>query len=323
MSQTQPELFPPDSAETDDEPISLEAGRKSLPSTVRRVVEGSDAILSEPPDRADFLHAVLCQVGMPRRKTEERSFERHSGTASIKLSAGELFQRGKWVEQPLPYGTHPRLVMVHISGEAIRTKDRTIPIGESIRDFLLALGIPTNGGKSGGYTMFKKQMQALAACRLQLGLSAGNLDRTVNTQPIERFDAWLTPDGRQPGFWPGEIELSEKFYNTLTSHAVPLDPRALASLKHSALALDIYTWLAHRLCRVRKPKGTMVSWGNLREQFGQEYRSSKDFKKQFKATLRQVRAVYPAASIDDTAGGLILLPSKPPIPKTMIPVGHR
>jgi hypothetical protein len=78
-----------------------------------------------------------------------------------------------------------------------------------------------------------------------------------------------------------------------TLHAVPLDYRALSALKHSALALDVYTWLAHRLCRIDKFAGVMLSWQNLRDQFGQEYADSKDFKREFRDVLRQVTVVFP------------------------------
>jgi hypothetical protein len=141
-------------------------------SVLSRVAEASAQIALDSPDTMDFLHAVLCQVGMPRKQTESRVFERRSGTASMILEAGRLWKRGDWIEQPLPYGTRPRLVMVHISSEAIRTQSREIEIGESIREYLIRLGIDTSGGAKGGYTMFKKQMEALAACRLTLGFSA-------------------------------------------------------------------------------------------------------------------------------------------------------
>lgn len=172
-----------DSLPTEISDLGLEALQRKMPAKLKRVINTANEVMSALPERADFLHAVLCQVGMPRRRIIERSFERYSGAASIKLTAGELYQRGQWVPQPLPYGAHPRLVMVHISGVAVRSRSRVIPIGESMRDFLIALGIPPNGGKTGGYTMFKRQMQALAACRLQLGMSIGQLDRTITTQP--------------------------------------------------------------------------------------------------------------------------------------------
>ena len=118
--------------------------------------------------------------------------------------------------------------------------------------------------------------------------------------------------------WPGTLELSQDFFETLNGNAVPLDPRALAALSHSALALDAYTWLAHRLCRITRPTGVKVSWENLRDQFGQEYRNPKDFKREFSGALRSALAVYPDAVIEGVPGGLLLRPSPPPIPKTMI-----
>jgi hypothetical protein len=72
------------------------------------------------------------------------------------------------------------------------------------------------------------------------------------------------------------------------------------------------------LCRINKAKGVKVSWKNLREQFGQEYADPRNFKKAFRDALRRSCAVYHDARIEDTTGGLLLLPSKPPIPKTAI-----
>lgn len=276
--------------------------------------------MQEPPERADFLHAVLCQVGMPRRQTPGRVFERWQGSVGLSLEAGRLGLNGRFVDQPLPYGTKPRLVMIHISTEAVRTRSRVIQIGNSMRDFLEVLGLGTNAGRNGVMPMFKKQMLALAACRLTLAMRAGGIDRNIHTQPIDRFDAWLSLDGRQRSLWTGELEISERFYETLTSNAVPLDHRALGALKHSALALDIYSWLAHRLCRVRKPDGAKISWDNLRGQFGQEYADPKNFKKEFRQALRQVLAVYPEARIEEIPGGITLYPSKAPLPKSQVSV---
>jgi hypothetical protein len=59
----------------------------------------------------------------------------------------------------------------------------------------------------------------------------------------------------------------------------------------------------------------MLSWQNLREQFGQEYAESKDFKREFRDVLRQVTVVYPAAHIAEVDGGIMLYPSAPPSPK--------
>lgn len=161
-------------------------------------------------------------------------------------------------------------------------------------------------------------MEALAACRLTLGMYAEGKVVTVDAKPIKRFEAWLQHDGSQRVMWPGVLELSQDFFDTLPNHAVPLDYRALSALRHSALALDVYTWLAHRLRRVNSAAGVRLSWQNLKDQFGQEYSTSKNFKHEFRAVLRQVCTVYPDAKLDEVAGGLILYPSKPPIAPTVV-----
>ncbi len=281
----------------------------------------SDQIKLEQPDRLQFSHSVLCQVGMPRKSTPLRSFERTNGNLSLLVEAGKLWNGLSWTEQPLPYGAIPRLVMVHVSTEAVRTRSRVIDIGESMRQYLLQLGLQVSGGPRGGYTALRRQLQALAACHMTLGMTNGDRVSTIDAKPIKRFDAWILNglhDGSQRTLWPGELELSEDFFDTLTRHAVPLDYRALAALKHSALALDIYTWLAHRLQRVRDHRGTKVSWGNLKDQFGQDYGRSKDFKKSFRHALKQVCLVYPDANLRDVPGGLLLKPSHAPVRRTQI-----
>ena len=119
------------------------------------------------------------------------------------------------------------------------------------------------------------------------------------------------------------IELTPEFYASLAESAVPLDARALGALKHSALALDVYSWLAHRLHRIRGRAGTKLSWANLRAQFGQEYRDPKDFKREMAKALRSVVAVYPDARVEQVTGGLVLMPSRSPVPKTVVQFSAR
>lgn len=287
-------------------------------SLTQRLADAAVAIRSDPSPRVDFLHSLLCQIGMPRRFTDARTFERRNGHASILIEAGKLWDGSDWVEQPLPCGAIPRLVMVHVSSEAVRTRSRSVEVGHSTRQFLTTLGMQTSGGARGGYRALKRQIQALAACRLSLGMQSEGRVTTIDAKPIRRFEAWLHQDGGQGTLWPGVLELSEEFYGTLVEHAVPLDPRALAALRHSAMALDVYAWLAHRLRRVAGAGGTKLSWRNLYEQFGQEYRSAKDFKKQFRQALRQALVVYPDARVAEVIGGITLYRSRAPMQPTKL-----
>ena len=303
---------------TTDEKPRTRAKSVVLTPTTRRIINASAHIQEALTHDFDYQHAIMCQVGLPRKRTDEKVFARKNGGVHMELEAGKLWNGKEMQEQSLPYGPCPRLVMVHISTEAIKTKSRDIDIGNSVHQFLKRLGMPTTGGKRGGYTTFRKQMAALAACRLTFGFtSRDGRVLTVDAKPIDQFEAWIQHDDQQTSFWPGRLQLSQQFYDTLTEHAVPLDPRALAALSHSALGLDIYSFLAHRLCRIRN-NGVMLSWKNLMEQFGQEYNDFRNFKQKFLTALRQVRPVYPDAKLEVVRGGLKLYSSPPPIPKTQV-----
>ena len=79
--------------------------RTRMTPVTDRLLTAADEIAAAPPERADFLHSVLCQVGSPRRKVDEPRFERTSGSASLLIEAGRLWDGRRWLPQPLPYGT--------------------------------------------------------------------------------------------------------------------------------------------------------------------------------------------------------------------------
>ena len=186
-------------------------------------VDGGGMVLSTD-GRGDpqFLHAVLCQLGLPRNPTPSKTFERKSGRAHLSLQAGRTFNGLKFVDQPLPSGTRPRLVLINLCSEAVRTRDRTVNIGGSVREFLRRLNIDP-GGKS--MAQFRKQMLALSCCRMTLGMMTANGPAQVNAEPIEGFQAWHTDEDGQQTLWPGYIRLTEKFFESLMEHAVPLGDR--------------------------------------------------------------------------------------------------
>lgn len=60
--------------------------------------------------------------------------------------------------------------------------------------------------------------------------------RPANVPIVSGFKLWYPKDKRQHTLWPSFVELSEKYYETLIRHAVPLDHRAIAALQHNALS---------------------------------------------------------------------------------------
>lgn len=289
----------------------------ALTKAETKLIDSGALIASEAPTHEDmaFTHSVLCQVGLPRSKVDGREFLRQSGAAWVNVQAGVLDEGQGPVLQPLPYGPMPRLALAWLSTYAVRHKTREIPVGESAAEFLSLMGMDGQGNR---YATLRKQMHALAACRLQLGFKG----RTYSGEPIEQFDAWMANGNRQQrALWPGVVVLSDGYSKSLLNGAVPLDNRALHALKGSALALDLYAWLAHRLHRIESGP-VLLHWKSLREQFAQEYtgkNADKDFRTKFLTALNAVLAVYPQARVEvvpgttGNPGGLLLTASPPPI----------
>lgn len=270
------------------------------------------------PDDASYLHAVLCQVGMPRKRMDELTFERRNGTASLLLTAGRRWNGKNWIQEKLPYGPKARLILINLTTYAVLNRTPVVPVGRSTRDFMLRVGLDDQGSE---YRSLRIQTRALAVCRMQLGGRIGNRVSQMDAQPIKRFDAWICSIPDQQALWPETVELTNEYYESVLDAAVPLDERAVAALRGSALSLDVYVWLVHRLCRVRDPNGSLVTWNALKVQFGQEYKDLRDLKKQLLHSLHQVLAVYPDAKLKHHREGLVLFNSKPPIPRLIVP-GH-
>lgn len=260
-----------------------------------------------------YQHGLLCQVGLPRSRQKERTFERTYKNAALRIDAGSLFNGQRMIEQPLPFGTKPRVALFYINSQAVKTGSPIIDIGKSYKEFCERLRLSVDGKT---FYDLKRQMQALAAARVTLGFAANGMASTLNVQPIERFDAWLSLDGQQQTLWPAALHLSRAYHETLLEHAVPMPENAVAALSHSAIALDELAWLARRLPTLEKP--LRVPFVALKEQFGQEYKELKDFRKEFLQALRQVLTVYQGAKVEQVTGGLMLKPSRSIVRRTMI-----
>ncbi|MBL9195969.1 replication protein RepA [Xanthomonas fragariae] len=279
-------------------------------------LERSILIDCDSPTGDDFacVHAVFSHVGLPRKRVQGTVFKRTSGDAWLIAQSGYADLGDGPVLQAIPYGSLSRLLLVHMTSYALRHNTREVPIGRSANNFLEHLGMDRDGHR---YRALRTQMHALAACRLQLGYKG----RTFNGQPVGHFDTWLTHESLQRSAWPGVVVLTTDYYDSLRTLGVPIDMRDYLALQGSALAMDIYTWLTHRLYRIESNRPYMLPWPAIKAQFGQEYKDSSNFKKEFREALSKVMKRYPKANVNLVAGGLLLRKSPPPVaPRFDLPI---
>ncbi len=293
-----------------------------LSSLQRRLIEAAADIRADEPDDIAYQHSILCQTSLPAAKPPEgvQRWERRQGRATLLVQAGEVIdpKTGRFSQLPLPYGPKARLLLMHLNGEAVRRQSPVIPVEDSMTAFFRRLmGGPLDGRQ---IRMLKTQLSALAAATFRMGITSGDHALQVDTKVVGAFDLWFDKDASQRVLWQSTLKLSLDYFESLTRFAVPLDERAIAALRDSAVALDIYCWLAQRLHRIPVGKPQAVPWTALHEQFGQGYAQIRQFRAFFLKQLAEVQQVYPEAQFEADGKGLQLWQSPPPIRKLLVAV---
>lgn len=293
------------------EPIKARA--RGLSPVKRRVIESSVKIRAEPPDEVVYQHSVFCQTVLPYRDPgpDVREWERQQGQASLLLEAGHI--RGPWgkyVPVGLPYGPTARLILTYLNTQALRTHNRVIEVHDSLTAFVRRLqGFDPSGPQ---IARTKEQLLRLSGCVVRIAYDLeGGCTKQANSTIVSGLELWEKEGERF--LFPTHIALSLDYAESLLAHAVPLDERAVAALAHSAMALDVYMWLAQRLHRVDPQRGQSITWVSLHAQFGQGYNRIRAFRHDFKTALNQVLTQYPAACVKLDKGGMLLGHSPTPI----------
>lgn len=253
-----------------------------------------------------FMARAIVQATLPHRSVDGNEFERKNGLFRLTMMAKS--------EIGIPYGVIPRLILVWISTEAVRTKSRKLVLGDNLSSFMRELGLIPSGGRWGTITRLKEQMRRLLACSICCTYDDGRSWAVQHISPFSKAELWWDPKNpQQSSIFESTLTLNEEFFNEIINHPVPIDFRAIKCFKKSSLAIDIYCWLTYRFSYLSDE--TMIPWEVLQAQFGSGYPMSnqgkRNFKKNFLKELNKVFFVYHNLNIDSNSVGLILRQSKP------------
>jgi hypothetical protein len=276
----------------------------------RRLIEPSE---QNNQDLA-FQHTVFCQTSLPYRDPGDdvRLWQRSQGATFLEIEAGRVYHPAlkTTVAVGLPWGTKPRLILAHLNAEALRQSSPVIEIEGSLSAFVRRI----RGFKHGReIRLFKDQLTRLANGIFRFVVQTMDGPEQTNDQIIRNFKLWPEKDERQRVLWPSEVRFSTEYFTSLQQHAVPLHEADLAALAHSAMALDVYAWLAQRLHRVDPNRAAFIPWSALQQQFGPDYERVRDFRRFFRRTLAQVLVRYQTARVDIDEHGMTLRNSPSPV----------
>jgi Plasmid encoded RepA protein len=282
----------------------------------RRLIE---PIETEQDNQLAFQHSVFCQTSLPYRNPGDdvRLWQRSQGTTLLQIEAGHIYHPAlkNFVEIGLPWGAKPRLILAHLNGESLRKQSPVIEIESSLTAFVKRIRGFQHGRE---IRFFKEQLARISSGSFRFAIETATGPEQTNAYIITNFKLWPEKDERQRVLWPSEIRFSVEYFESLMEHAVPLNEADLAALAHSALAIDLYSWLAQRLHRINPTRPAFIQWPALKQQFGPDYIHMGHFKAKFRLALRQVHSRYKAARFDIDRYGMRLHNSPPPVAKRLV-----
>lgn len=314
-------------------PVPRTAGWKPigehLPQQLKSPIRPQRRLLAPVGQERDegivFQHSVLCHTALPYRDpgAQVRRWQARNGYLSLEVEAGRVFdgRRGEFLDVGLPFGPKPRLVLCHLNAEALRTGSPLIDLEDTLTAFVRrTLQLDPHGRNIGAV---REQLTRLAACDFRMGRSDTDHSVTVQGHILSGLKLWTPQAAHERTLWPTQVQFSQEYFQSLSEHAVPLNEVAVSRLAHSAMGLDLYAWLAQRLHRIERARPSQVSWMSLAQQFGSGYTQLRDFRRVFKRTLAQVKALYPDANFTLESQGMCLAHSRPPVARRLVVVHGR
>lgn len=138
-----------------------------------------------------FMSRMLTLCSLPRTDPGARTYyKRVNGPYRLFMNAG--------MDNKLPYGSIPRLLLAWLSTEAVRTGKRELVLGRSLSKFMRDLGVQSDsGGPRGDMTRFREQMIRLFGCTVSLVYEDSDGFSRVSSLVADRHEFWWDP--KRPG----------------------------------------------------------------------------------------------------------------------------
>lgn len=268
---------------------------------------------------------ILIQSTLPHREPGARlmAWTRRNGNVTLRIQPLIVEKNNEQVAK-YPFGVYPRLILFWAVTEVQRLEaqgkdSRTLNMGQSLAEFMRAIGVERGGKQQDAVAeQAKRLFGAQITYEAHDGQGAHGVGGArVSDDAVFWWDP-VHPD--QASLFPTYVRLSERFHTYLKGRAYPMDMRIVRALKDSSLALDLYAWLTHRVYSVRE--SVIVPWTSLAKQLGADYGRSRDFADNARKHLRAIVEVWPGLRIDEVqagagkagASGLVLHPSSLSIP---------
>ena len=187
----------------------------------------------EDPDLG-FMARLLALCSLPRTNPGNRKeYVRRNGPYKVGMTAG--------LDNKLPYGNIPRLLLAWVCTEAVRMRKRELVLGRSLYEFMRKLGMEDRSGSPrGDRARLRNQMRRLFGSSITLIYEEPAGFARVSSFVADKHEFWWDPkQPNQSSLWESKIRLGEAFFQEIICRPVGVPPVSWTPNRHSSYQLRI------------------------------------------------------------------------------------
>jgi hypothetical protein len=207
--------------------------------------------------------------------------------------------------RPLPYGRYPRLIIIYLCTEAIKSNSPRVELGATVSSFAHRLEITPTTGPRGSVRQLKEQLGRMKDLYYSLEVNRGRSNRIQDTASVNFFFLSSSHLWWDEGSGPSWVQLSPDFFNSLKERPIPLR-FDLVRAERKSVGMDLLIWLSyvgHLVASRQEPFS--ISWKVLEIQFASSYAERRHFKRFFLEALKGVvEQHYPKGRFESSREGL-------------------
>lgn len=266
----------------------------------------------------------LAQFALPMRPTTATTWSRSNGDFTYTVTAATMHDANNQPYQQMPSGKYARAALFYLFSYARWSADKKFSLGANPSEYLKLASVPKSGT---AHREALRQLELVARAQFTVRQVSVIEDTAKGPYESEQLSGGILAEDLR--LWTPLAEgKSEKltssvvisrYFEQMVDRAVPIPRSAwryLMEHSKSALPLDVYVWLCHRLYHM--PRESRISWTQLHQQFG-FVSEVREFKRKFRAALKLVEVVYPEARITEEKSksqrkgfsGFLLRPGSP------------